>query len=128
MTTSLRCSRPTSATGYTACSGPPRICESAPAPSLAWLSDEPHAHIFVFTGAAEYVYAQILLVPNENAEDPWTGAERRWAGRIPVDALVAGAARMGQAMLDQYGETGYQKAWRNMPFPAANSRRTSGAW
>lgn len=86
--------------------------------SLAWLSDEPHAHVFVFTGAAERVYAQILVVPDEYAEDPWAGAQRRWAGRVPVVALITAAARMAQTVLDQYGEAGYQRAWRDMPFPS----------
>ncbi len=86
--------------------------------SFAWLSDEPHAHVFVFSGAAEYVYAQILVVPDEYAEDPWIGAKRRWAGRVPVQAFIKAAARMAQTVLDQYGEAGYEKAWRNMPFPS----------
>ncbi|GAA3247464.1 hypothetical protein ACFO1B_38665 [Dactylosporangium siamense] len=86
--------------------------------SLAWLSDEPHAHVFVFTGAAEYVYVQILVLPDEYAEDPWVGAKRCWDGRVPVEALTTAAARMAQTVLDRYGEAGYKQAWRNMPFPS----------
>ncbi|GIF09950.1 hypothetical protein [Actinoplanes siamensis] len=86
--------------------------------SLAWLSDEPHAHVFLFTGAAEHVYVQILRLPDEYAEDPWIGAKRRWAARIPVRAFITAAVNMAQAVLDQYGETGYKQAWRNMSFPS----------
>ncbi|GAA0918703.1 hypothetical protein GCM10009557_90050 [Virgisporangium ochraceum] len=32
---------------------------------VAWLSDEPCAHVFVFTGATDYVYVQVLHLPNE---------------------------------------------------------------
>lgn len=85
--------------------------------SLAWLSNEPYAHVFVFTGAAEYVYVQILHVPDEYAEDPWVGAKRRWTGRVAVASLAAAATRMAQAVLNEHGEAGYRKAWRDMPFP-----------
>jgi hypothetical protein len=85
--------------------------------SIAWLSNEPHAHVIVFTSADEYVYVQILHIPNENAADPWAGTKRLWAGRVPVSAFTAAATRMAQAVLNEYGETGYQREWRDIPFP-----------
>lgn len=85
--------------------------------SIAWLSNEPHAHVIVFTGAAEYVSAQILHIPNENATDPWVGTKRLWAGRVPVGAFTAAATRMAQTVLNEHGETGYQREWGDIPFP-----------
>jgi hypothetical protein len=86
--------------------------------SVAWLSNEPHAHVLVFTGAAEYVYVQIVRIVDESAVDPWAGAKRHWAGRVSVGAFTAAATRMAHAVLQEHGEAGYQREWGDIPFPA----------
>jgi hypothetical protein len=91
--------------------------------SIASLPTEPGAHVFLFGGAGERVYVQILFLKDEYAEDPWLGARRRWAGRIRVDAFVTATTDMGQAVLDQHGDAGYRRAWRDIPFPSRELNR-----
>lgn len=92
-----------------------RIGSSA---TLASLPTEPGAHVFVFGGAAEEVYVQILFLRDEYAHDPWLGARRRWVGRIRVDAFVTATTHMAEAVLAEHGEAGYRRAWGDIPFPS----------
>lgn len=85
--------------------------------TIAWLSGEPSAHVFLFKGAAEYVWVDIIYIPNEAAEDPWEGAERRWAGSLRVEEITQAAMRMAQAVWDEHGEAGYLQLWDGTPFP-----------
>jgi hypothetical protein len=85
--------------------------------TIAWVSDEPSAHVFLFRNATDYVSVDIVLLASETAEDPWKAAERRWSGRIRVEVLTEAVLRMAQAVWDEHGAAGYQRLWDGMAFP-----------
>jgi hypothetical protein len=109
-----------------------RLGSSAP---LAWLSDEPHAHIFIFAGAAEHVYVQILVVPNENAEDPGSArsaagtAALRWTHSSPLQRAwpKLRSTDTAKPATNRHGGTCHSRAV-NWPCCIANARSRSPAY
>jgi hypothetical protein len=77
----------------------------------------PAGYMFLFGGAMEDVYVQILRMPDLQQEDPWVGVTRVWAERISVAAFMRATAGMAQAVLDEHAGDGYGGLWEGRPFP-----------
>jgi hypothetical protein len=77
----------------------------------------PGGYMFLFGGAAEDVYLQILSMPDLQQRDPWIGVTRVWGERIPVAAFIQATLRMAQGVLDKHSGAGYGGLWKDRPFP-----------
>jgi hypothetical protein len=83
----------------------------------AGVYDMPNGYMFLFGGAGEQVYMQILDMPDHGQDDPWVGVTRVWGDRISVTGFIDATIRMAQEVLDEHGEDGYSALWRGGPFP-----------
>jgi hypothetical protein len=85
--------------------------------AIAGVYGMPDGYMFLFGGAADDVYLQILYLPDLQQDDPWRGATRAWGERISVAAFVQATCRMAQEVFDKDPGTGYGGLWEGRPFP-----------
>lgn len=85
--------------------------------AIAGIYGMPDGHMFLFGGAAEDVFLQILYMPDVQQDDPWVGVTRVWGERLPVAAFVQATVRMAQEVLEQHPGVGYGGLWEGRPFP-----------
>jgi hypothetical protein len=85
--------------------------------AIAGIYGMPDGYTFLFGGAAEDVYVQVLYMPDLQQNDPWIGVTRTWGERIPVAVFIQATCRMAQGVLDQHPGTGYGGLWEGRSFP-----------
>ncbi|MET7952012.1 hypothetical protein [Micromonospora sp. NPDC005324] len=88
--------------------------------TVALLQAEPAATWFIFSGATDEVYVQIVQFDDVQSEDRrWSGGISRWRGRVEVAGLISAVRRMAEEALARAGSLDrYQRNWGGIPFPS----------
>ncbi|MET8282980.1 hypothetical protein [Micromonospora sp. NPDC005174] len=88
--------------------------------TVALLVAEPAGTWFIFSGATEEVYVQIVEFDDVGSDDHrWSGGVSRWHGRVEVAGLISAVQRMAEEALDRAGSLDrYQRNWGGIPFPS----------
>jgi len=75
---------------------------------------------FIFSGATDQVYVQIVQFDDVQSEDRrWSGGVRRWHGRVEVAGLLLAVQRMAEEALARAGSLErYERDWGGIPFPS----------
>lgn len=87
--------------------------------TVALLQGEPAGTWFIFSGAADEVYVQIVQFDDIQSEERrWSGGFCRWHGRVEVAGLIVAVRRMAEEALARAGSAErYQRDWGGIPFP-----------
>jgi hypothetical protein len=79
---------------------------------------EPGGYRMFFSGAAEEVFVQVVQFDDLHSEtERWKGGVLVWAGRVRTRDFIESVRLMGEAVLQENGLDGYQRAW-GKPFPS----------